>query len=108
MADDDDKKTQDTVSLLDPSVIQLRSMKPMPDLLTVRGTHPSRACVDLAFSSCGWIAVAGRFEKATFRIWLPEAVEAESAFSIRTPPFLPYEFKGVIRKFYGSGERARQ
>ena len=87
--------------------LQESHLEPIPDLLSVHGIHKSRASVDLAFSSIGWIAVAGLFDNARLRIWLPPKINPTEAFSIRQPPMLPYEYQGVVRKFYGSGARAR-
>ncbi|KAI8147275.1 hypothetical protein BJV82DRAFT_654038 [Fennellomyces sp. T-0311] len=88
--------------------LQDSPLEPIPNLLSVHGIHKSRASVDLAFSSIGWVAVAGLFDHARFRIWLPSKVNPAEAFSIRQPPMLPFEYQGVLRKFYGSGARARQ
>ncbi|KAI9260771.1 hypothetical protein BDA99DRAFT_560832 [Phascolomyces articulosus] len=84
------------------------SLEPIPQLLSVQGTHKSRAAVDFAFANIGWIAVAGLFDKARFRIWLPNGVNPSETFAIREPAMLPFEYQGVIRKFFGSGERARK
>ncbi|KAI7853502.1 hypothetical protein BDC45DRAFT_536205 [Circinella umbellata] len=84
------------------------SLEPISQLLSVQGIHKSRACIDLAFASLGWIAVAGLFDKAKFRIWLPNNVNPTEAFAIRQPAMLPFEYQGVIRKFFGSGDRAKK
>ncbi|KAI9482508.1 hypothetical protein BDB00DRAFT_793088 [Zychaea mexicana] len=83
-------------------------LQPIPQLLSVRGVHNSRASVDLAFASIGWIAVAGMFDNARLRVWLPPNVNPVEAFAIRQPAMLPFEYQGVTRKFFGSGNRARQ
>ena len=84
------------------------SLEPISQLLSVQGIHKSRANIDLAFASLGWIAVAGLFDKARFRIWLPNKVDPSEAFAIRQPAMLPFEYQGVIRKFFGSGDRAKK
>ncbi|KAF7726868.1 nitric oxide associated protein 1 [Apophysomyces ossiformis] len=85
-----------------PISIQLDALRPLPELISVQGRHRMHASVDLAFSSFGWVAVTGAFEQAKFRIWLPEDVDPYKVFQVRDPPLLPYEFRGSIRKFYGS------
>ncbi|CDH56171.1 ribosome biogenesis gtpase [Lichtheimia corymbifera JMRC:FSU:9682] len=97
-----------SLSLLDPKLLQLDTLQPIPELLKVQGFHKSRASLDLAFASMGWAAVTGLFNEAKFRIWLPSQVDPYKAFSVREPPMLPFEYRGVLRKFYGSGERARK
>ncbi|KAI7880427.1 hypothetical protein K492DRAFT_162596 [Lichtheimia hyalospora FSU 10163] len=99
---------QSSLSLLDPKLLQLNSLQPIPELLKVQGFHKSRASLDFAFASMGWAAVTGLFDQAKFRIWLPDQVDPYKAFSVREPAMLPFEYRGVLRKFYGSGERARK
>ncbi|KAI9015282.1 hypothetical protein CLU79DRAFT_765952 [Phycomyces nitens] len=65
-----------------------------------------QASADLSFAGGGWVAVAGKFNEADFKIWLPNGVDSK-AFEVRDPPMLPFEYKGNLRKFFGSGHRVR-
>ncbi|CAO3661432.1 unnamed protein product [Umbelopsis ramanniana] len=82
-------------------------LKSLPHTIKLHGDHPSHATADIAFSSMGWISVTGAFDRAELRVWVPTNA-GENAIDVRMPPLLPYEYKGSIRKFYGSGERSRQ
>lgn len=83
------------------------SLKPLPHTIKLNGSHPSHATADIAISSMGWVSVTGEFDGAELRAWVP-AETTEHVLDVRTPALLPYEYKGSIRKFYGSGERSRQ
>ncbi|KAG0168952.1 hypothetical protein DFQ28_011387 [Apophysomyces sp. BC1034] len=85
-----------------PISVQMDPLQPIPQLISVEGVDRMRATADLAFSSFGWVAVAGLFDQAKFRIWLPEGMDPYKVFQVRDPPFLPFEYRGSIRKFYGS------
>jgi ribosome biogenesis GTPase A len=82
-----------------------RAMVPLNKTIDVHNHHNSHASVDLAFAGLGWIALTGGFGQATLQIWLPKNTST-AAFYLREPSFLPYEYNGQIRKFFGSGERA--
>ncbi|KAI8885868.1 hypothetical protein K501DRAFT_331589 [Backusella circina FSU 941] len=92
----------------DESILRIDSLEPIPGIVKVSGEHRSHGTVDFSFSGVGWVTLAGVFDRAAFRIWLPKDVEASKVFQIREPPFLPFEYKGSIRKFFGSGERSRK
>lgn len=92
----------------DQSILRMSSLQPMDEIVRVRGMHRSHATVDFSFAGVGWVSLIGEFERATFRIWLPKDVDPHKVFTMRDPPFLPYEYKGSIRKFFGSGERTRK
>jgi ribosome biogenesis GTPase A len=92
----------------DESILRLDSLEPIPGVVKVSGDHRSHGSVDFSFSGVGWVTLAGVFDRAAFRIWLPKDVEPSKVFQIREPPFLPFEYKGSIRKFFGSGERSRK
>ncbi|GAN06293.1 GTPase [Mucor ambiguus] len=92
----------------DQSILRMSSLEPMDEIVRVRGMHRSHATVDFSFAGVGWVSLIGEFERATFRIWLPKDVDSHKVFTMRDPPFLPYEYKGSIRKFFGSGERTRK
>ncbi|KAI9281105.1 hypothetical protein BY458DRAFT_584052 [Sporodiniella umbellata] len=94
--------------LKDPTVLRLDALVPLQDTVRVDHDHQAHAGVDLSFAGAGWIALAGRFQEARFRIWLPKGLDPKAAFHLRSPAMLPYEFRGSIRKFFGSGERAGQ
>lgn len=81
------------------------TMMPLNKMIDVHNHHNSHASVDLAFAGLGWIALTGGFGQATLQIWLPKSTST-AAFYLREPSFLPYEYNGQIRKFFGSGERA--
>ncbi|KAL9540249.1 hypothetical protein PS6_010850 [Mucor atramentarius] len=83
----------------DQSILRMSSLQPMDEIVRVR---------DFSFAGVGWVSLIGEFERATFRIWLPKDVDPHKVFTMRDPPFLPYEYKGSIRKFFGSGERTRK
>ncbi|KAG2175383.1 hypothetical protein INT43_001030 [Umbelopsis isabellina] len=83
------------------------ALKPLSRLIKLDGYHPSHATADIALSSMGWVSLTGEFNDAALRAWIPSEAN-ENVVTIRTPPLLPYEYKGSIRKFYGSGERSRQ
>ncbi|RCI02537.1 hypothetical protein CU098_011589 [Rhizopus stolonifer] len=86
----------------------LRPLEPMDEIIKVRGMHRSHASVDFSFAGVGWVSLTGEFERAKFRVWLPQGTDPYHVFCLRDPPFLPFEYKGSIRKFFGSGERTRQ
>lgn len=83
------------------------ALRPLSRLIKLDGFHPSHATADIALSSMGWVSLTGEFNDAALRAWIPSEAN-EDVVNIRTPPLLPYEYKGSIRKFYGSGERSRQ
>jgi ribosome biogenesis GTPase A len=97
------EKLNDDTNAIDRSI----SLKSLPHTIKLHGDHPSHATADIAFSSMGWISVTGEFDRAELRVWVPTNA-GENAIDVRSPPLLPYEYKGSIRKFYGSGERSRQ
>ncbi|CAO3593674.1 unnamed protein product [Absidia cylindrospora] len=95
-----------TAKLIDTDMVE------QPALVTVDSPHQQQqtneAWVDLAFAGgIGWVALTGAFGRASLRVWLDPALPA-SAFALRDPPFLPFEFRGQVRKFFGSGDRAIQ
>jgi ribosome biogenesis GTPase A len=92
----------------DESILRMSSLKPMDEIIRVNGMHRSHATVDFSFAGVGWVSLTGEFNQAKFRVWLPKDVKPHQAFSMRDPPFLPYEYRGSIRKFFGSGERTRK
>lgn len=92
----------------DQSILRMSSLEPMDEIVRVQGIHRSHATVDFSFAGVGWVSLTGEFDRATFRIWLPKDVKPHQVFTMRDPPFLPYEYKGSIRKFFGSGERTRK
>lgn len=92
----------------DQSILRMGSLEPMDEIVRVRGMHRSHATVDFSFAGVGWVSLIGEFDRATFRIWLPKDVDPHKVFTMRDPPFLPYEYKGAIRKFFGSGERTQK
>ncbi|CEI86229.1 hypothetical protein RMCBS344292_00672 [Rhizopus microsporus] len=92
----------------DNTILRIDSLMPMDEIVRVNGIHPSRASVDFSFAGAGWVALTGLFENAKFRVWLPKDLDPYKVFTIRDPPFLPFEYKGSIRKFFGSGERAKK
>lgn len=92
----------------DNTILRTDSLMPIDEIVRVNGIHPSRASVDFSFAGAGWVALTGLFENAKFRVWLPKDLDPYKVFTIRDPPFLPFEYKGSIRKFFGSGERARK
>ncbi|KAI8093726.1 uncharacterized protein BX664DRAFT_330426 [Halteromyces radiatus] len=89
-----------TIKLEDKDLIE-----PLDGTVIVQSHHHSHASADLAFAGIGWIALTGGFGKASFKIWLPKGI-SEKVFSLREPSFLPFEYHGQIRKFFGSGKRA--
>ncbi|KAI9308787.1 hypothetical protein BJ944DRAFT_82399 [Cunninghamella echinulata] len=76
----------------------------MDGLVNIRHGHRSHGVVDFVFMNMGWISLTGSFENASFQIWLPKGLS--NSFRLREPSFLPFEYKGQIRKFFGSGKRA--
>lgn len=92
----------------DESILRMSSLEPMDEIIRVNGVHRSHASVDFSFAGVGWVSLTGDFNNAKFRVWLPKDVKPYQVFQMRDPPFLPYEFKGSIRKFFGSGERTRK
>lgn len=103
---------EDRVSNLRPvkdeSILRMSSLQPMDEIIRVNGKHRSLATVDFSFAGVGWVSLTGEFEQAKFRVWLPKEVKPHEVFSMRDPPFLPFEYRGSIRKFFGSGERTRK
>ncbi|CAO3647442.1 unnamed protein product [Cunninghamella blakesleeana] len=80
-------------------------LEPIADgLVNIRHGHHSHGIVDFVFMNMGWVSLTGSFENASFQIWLPKG--SSSNFRLREPSLLPFEYKGQIRKFFGSGERA--
>ncbi|KAI8985461.1 hypothetical protein BDB01DRAFT_850037 [Pilobolus umbonatus] len=100
--------TSNDRAIKDESIVKMNSLKPIEDTIRVTGYHSSQSSVDFSFAGIGWVALAGEFENARFKVWLPDQVNANEALSIREPPFLPFEYKGSIRKFFGTGERTRK
>lgn len=100
--------TQHKRPIKDESILRMSSLEPMDDIVRVTGVHRSHASVDFAFSGVGWVSLTGEFDRAQFRIWLPKQSDPYKVFHLRDPPLLPFEYKGSIRKFYGSGERTRK
>jgi ribosome biogenesis GTPase A len=92
----------------DQSILRMDSLVPMDEVIRVNGLHRSHASVDFSFAGVGWVSLTGEFDAAKFRVWLPKDVKPHQVFQMRDPPFLPYEYKGSIRKFFGSGERTRK
>ncbi|KAI8375457.1 hypothetical protein BD560DRAFT_392363 [Blakeslea trispora] len=74
----------------DQRVVKTDLLEPLDEIVKVRGIHPSHASVDFSFAGVGWVSLTGEFDRAKFRIWLP------------------YEYRGSVRKFFGSGERTRK
>ncbi|CAO3633884.1 unnamed protein product [Mucor hiemalis] len=89
----------------DESILRMSSLEPMDEIIRVNGVHRSHASVDFSFAGVGWVSLTGDFDNAKFRVWLPKDAKPYEVFQMRDPPFLPYEYKGSIRKFFGSGER---
>ncbi|KAI9359151.1 hypothetical protein BD770DRAFT_386697 [Pilaira anomala] len=92
----------------DESILRMDSLVPMDEIIRVQGIHRSQASVDFSFAGVGWVSLTGEFDNAKFRVWLPKDIKPHEVFQIRDPPFLPFEYKGSIRKFFGSGERTRK
>ncbi|GAA5812480.1 hypothetical protein MFLAVUS_005936 [Mucor flavus] len=92
----------------DESILRMNSLVPMDEVIRVQGIHRSQASVDFSFAGVGWVSLTGEFDNAKFRVWLPKDVKPHEVFQMRDPPFLPFEYKGSIRKFFGSGERTRK
>ncbi|CEP13391.1 hypothetical protein [Parasitella parasitica] len=92
----------------DQSILRMSSLEPMDEIVRVQGIHRTHASVDFSFAGVGWVSLTGEFDRAKFRIWLPKDVDTHQVFTMRDPPFLPYEYRGSIRKFFGSGERTRK
>ncbi|KAI9272227.1 hypothetical protein EDC94DRAFT_595794 [Helicostylum pulchrum] len=92
----------------DESILRMNSLVPMDEIVRVQGIHRSQASVDFSFAGVGWVSLTGEFDNAKFRVWLPKDVKPHEVFQMRDPPFLPFEYKGSIRKFFGSGERTRK
>ncbi|KAI7895026.1 uncharacterized protein EV154DRAFT_496740 [Mucor mucedo] len=101
-------KTNNLRPVKDESILRMSSLVPMDEVIRVNGIHRSQASVDFSFAGVGWVSLTGEFDNAKFRVWLPKDVKAHEAFQMRDPPFLPFEYKGSIRKFFGSGERTRK
>ncbi|CAO3671756.1 unnamed protein product [Rhizopus stolonifer] len=89
----------------DTAILRSDSLAPIEDTVRVSNSHSSHAAVDFSFAGIGWVSLTGLFRDAKFRIWIPKGLDPTKVFSLRDPPLLPYEFRGSIRKFYGSGER---
>lgn len=83
-------------------------LEPMDEVVRVKGVHRTIASVDFAFSGVGWVSLTGEFDAAQFRIWVPKGCDPYKVFNVRDPPLLPFEYKGSVRKFFGSGDRTRQ
>ncbi|KAI8987745.1 hypothetical protein BDF20DRAFT_851994 [Mycotypha africana] len=103
----DQQPAQHPRQLNNESILKTSLLTPLNEIVKVRGVHPSHASVDFSFAGIGWVALSGMFENASFRIWLPKNLKLDEVFTIREPPFLPYEYKGNIRKFFGTGERTK-
>ncbi|KAJ1961427.1 nitric oxide associated protein 1 [Dipsacomyces acuminosporus] len=55
---------------------------------TFEGIHKRMASLDVAFAGIGWIAITGKFPKATIRVFTPFG----TGVHIR-PPMMPFEYK---------------